>query len=94
MRTRAKFRCNTVEQSSTAPVDAQRYNGPDQPATTVKTWPRTYRFTASYDESIPEDQRYARYTPSGSLTITVDNPAVEFELGKSYYLDITPADEG
>jgi hypothetical protein len=46
-----------------------------------------------YDESIPEDQRYAKATPSGTLTITVDNPAVVFEPGASYYLDITPADE-
>lgn len=53
---------------------------------------RVYRFSAEYDTSVPEDVRYAKYTPSGSLSITVDNPAVTFEPGRSYYLDITPAD--
>lgn len=52
---------------------------------------RAYRFTAEYDASLPEDRRYARYTPSGELRIVVTNPAVSFELGASYYLDITPA---
>ncbi|MEU9888660.1 hypothetical protein [Sphaerisporangium sp. NPDC051011] len=56
------------------------------------TGPRVYRFQPQYDASIPEDQRYARYTPSGELRITVDNPAVSFEPGRAYYLDFTPAD--
>lgn len=75
---RAKFRCMSVETFSTsvAAPDGQR----------------TYRFSAEYDESVPEDQRYARYTPMGSLSITVTNPAVLFEPGKSYYLDFTPVE--
>lgn len=52
-----------------------------------------YRFAAQYDDSIPEDQRFSRYTPSGSLSITVDNPSVVFVPGKSYYLDFTPAEK-
>lgn len=51
-----------------------------------------YRFSAVTDQSTPENQRYARYTPSGELRIYVDNPAVVFEPGKDYYLDFTPAD--
>ncbi|MBT2418376.1 hypothetical protein J7F01_41080 [Streptomyces sp. ISL-22] len=47
---------------------------------------------AMYDPEPPEDQRYAKATPSGSLTIAVDNPAVIFEPGKQYHLDFTPAD--
>lgn len=54
---------------------------------------RFYEFTAVYDDGTPENKRYAKYTPSGRLEITVDNPAVEFELGKDYYLDFTPVDE-
>lgn len=50
----------------------------------------TYKFQAMYDPSIPEERQYAQYTPSGSLTIHVDNPNVHFETGQSYYLDITP----
>lgn len=65
---------------------------------TVKRWSnnadgqRVYEFTAVYDDGTPENQRYAKYTPSGRLEITVDNPAVEFELGKDYYLDFTPVE--
>ena len=78
MPVRAKFRCN---------AETRRKWGPDDQQTT-----RSYDFTAMYDPEAPEDQRYASATPSGSLTIQVDNPAVTFEPGKSYYLDVTPAD--
>jgi len=54
---------------------------------------KQYSFAPVYDTSIPEDLRYSKYTPSGSLTLHVDNPAVNFELGKQYYIDITPAGE-
>lgn len=54
---------------------------------------RTYRFSAVYDDGIPENQRYAKYTPSGELRIQVDNPAVSFEPGKAYYLDFTPVED-
>ncbi|MER5912308.1 hypothetical protein ABT124_17890 [Streptomyces sp. NPDC001982] len=91
--TRAKFRCHSVEQSTSAPVEVKRYTGAGQEPTGIMTWPRTYRFTAMYDTTVPEDQRYAQATPSGQLTIAVDNPAVVFEPGKSYYLDFTPVDE-
>jgi hypothetical protein len=53
---------------------------------------RSYEFQAMYDSETPEDQRYAKATPVGSLTIQVDNPAVTFEPGKSYYLDFTPVE--
>jgi hypothetical protein len=76
MPVRAKFRCHSVEQFSTAPGG-----------------PRTYRFGAMYDPAVPEDQRYAKYTPSGELRIQVDNPAVAFEPGKEYYLDFTPVEQ-
>lgn len=74
--TRAKFRCITESRS----------------AFVVEGDVRTYEFQAMYDADVPEDQRYAKYTPSGSLKITVDNPNVTFELGQQYYLDFTPAE--
>lgn len=51
-----------------------------------------FHFSAVGDDGIPENQRYHRYTPSGDLTITVDNPRVQsqFLLGDEYYLDFTP----
>jgi hypothetical protein len=54
---------------------------------------RRYTFAPRYDQSIPEDQNYAKSTPAGELWLLVDNPAVNFELGQQYYLDITPADD-
>jgi hypothetical protein len=74
--TRAKFRCISETRSA--------YN--------VEAGVRTYKFQALYDDTVPEDQRFAKYTPSGSLEISVDNPNVEFKLGVQYYLDITPAE--
>lgn len=51
-------------------------------------------FGARYDTSIPEDARFQQYTPSGNLEATISNPAAlaAIEVGKSYYVDITPAD--
>jgi hypothetical protein len=47
---------------------------------------------AVYDADQPDDQRYAKYTPVGELTMTVDNPVVSFEPGRQYYLDFVLAD--
>lgn len=49
-------------------------------------------FTAINDVSTPENERFTKYTPSGTLRIAVDNPAVVFEPGSSYYLDFTKAE--
>lgn len=44
------------------------------------------KFTARYDENIPEDKKFNEYTPSGSIEMTVkDSVAKEYELGKPYY---------
>lgn len=54
---------------------------------------KVYSFMAAHDDGTPENQRYAKATPTGSLSITVDNPdAMSFEQGKYYYLDFTPAE--
>ena len=50
-----------------------------------------YQFNAVGADEVPENQRYHKYTPSGSLNITVNNPDVSFELGKMYYLDFSEA---
>lgn len=93
MTVRAKFRCTTVEHASDTPTEVKRYvQGAEEPLT-YSTWPRTFRFLAEYDPTVPEDQRYAQTTPSGSITIQVDNPAVIFTPGRSYYLDFTPVDD-
>ncbi|WP_395119651.1 hypothetical protein ACFCQI_01675 [Rhodanobacter sp. FW102-FHT14D06] len=55
---------------------------------------RTLKFSAQYDTSIPEDQRFQEATPSGTFEMLCTNPVAnaQFELGKAYYFDITPAD--
>lgn len=40
------------------------------------------------------NESWSKYTPSGKLEMAVTNPAgiEQFEIGKAYYLDFTPAD--
>ena len=48
-----------------------------------------------YDESgLDEDNTYAKFSPSGQLTLTVSNPALfgKFNPGEKYYLDFTKAE--
>ena len=54
---------------------------------------KNYTFQAVPADEIEENKRYHKYSPSGNLSITVDNPAVTFELGKSYYIDFVEAAE-
>lgn len=47
-------------------------------------------FAAVYDSAnVPEDNSYAKYTPSASFSMQVDNPAVIEQLapGKKFYVD-------
>lgn len=54
---------------------------------------RSFVFSAVYDPTVPEDERYARYTPYAKLEMTVDNPAVPWKPGETYYLDFTLVEE-
>lgn len=53
---------------------------------------RTIKLQPMYDTSIPEDQRFEKATPSGSLEMTVTNPAAldQLALGETFYVDFTP----
>lgn len=55
---------------------------------------RTLVLRPQYDTSIPEDQRFFSATPTGEMTMVVNNPAAlaEMELGKSFYVDFTPVE--
>lgn len=52
------------------------------------------KFSCEYDSTIPEDQRFQKATPTGSIEMQIDNPAAveQFALGKTYYADFTPAE--
>lgn len=56
--------------------------------------PRTVVLEPRYDESIPEDQRFAQATPSGRFEMNVDNPsAIEaMPVGQAFYVDFTPVE--
>jgi hypothetical protein len=45
-------------------------------------------------EGESEDNTYARYTPSASLNMTINNPdlAGKFNPGDTFYVDFTPAE--
>lgn len=89
MTVRAKFYCQTMESAYTQPVESTRWSAGKAEPSGEFSWPRTFRFNAQYDATIPEDVRYAKASPVGELRIQVDNPAVSFTPGKSYYLDFT-----
>lgn len=43
-----------------------------------------------------EDNSFARWTPSGSLSLTITNPALvgTFRVGQTFYVDFTEASQG
>lgn len=46
-------------------------------------------------DGVSEDNSFARWTPSGSLSMQVNNPALhgQFKIGDQYYLDFTKFDD-
>jgi len=53
---------------------------------------REITLRAQYDNTIPEDQAFTKYTPSGEFKFTIDNPAINdfYVPGQAYYLDLVP----
>ncbi|CAJ8171666.1 hypothetical protein ISF62_18295 [Burkholderia pseudomallei] len=51
-------------------------------------------FNCEYDNTIEEDRRFQKATPTGMLELQIDNPAAieQLVIGKAYYFDMTPAD--
>ncbi len=51
--------------------------------------------TGGYPEDgLDEDNTFAKWSPSGSLGLTITNPALwdQFKPGQKFYLDFTPAE--
>lgn len=50
------------------------------------------KLAPEYDHGIPEDQSFAKATPSGSFEMHTTNPAVLHLLqpGAEFYIDLTP----
>jgi len=54
------------------------------------------KFSTVYEQDADKDSenaRFTRATPWGEIRLGIDNPAAleQFEAGKSYYVDFTPA---
>lgn len=78
MNVRAKFQCQSINHILTHLPGEQ---------TAILT------FAPVYDNGNGENKTWSKYTPQGKLEMTVTNPDAvgAFEVGKSYYLDFTPA---
>lgn len=53
----------------------------------------SYQFHAVGKDGCPENESFFKWTPSGQLSIGCTNKDVSFEVGKEYYIDITPAQQ-
>lgn len=51
--------------------------------------------TPQYDPDIPDDQKFAKSTPSGEITMMVDNPLAleEFKPARAFYVEFKAVDE-
>lgn len=54
---------------------------------------RRIKLTAQYDQTIEEDRKFAKATPSAEIIMQVDNPTAiaALKLGGTFYVDFTPA---
>lgn len=52
------------------------------------------RLVPVYDDGKTDNASWSKWTPSGEIRLFVTNPGAiaQFEPGKTYYVDFTPAD--
>lgn len=93
MTVRAKFRLNFVKHYNqvVTRLKEDEEGNPRHVDETVEAC--DLNFMAVYNGS-PENKKFWEATPAGSLTLSTVNRAAweQFEEGKEYYLDITPAE--
>lgn len=55
----------------------------------------TVKLTAVPNDGTPENERFHRYTPSGSIEMFIDNPPAsdELKLGSTFYVDFTAVEK-
>lgn len=80
---RAKFRIGSIQRQ-----------GSGAQAQEIITMHAVSKSSPYGEDGLDEDNTYARYSPAGSLSLTVANPALigKFNPGETYYLDFTPVD--
>lgn len=74
-----------------------RYNGWEDTQYAADAKSRILKFSTIYDQTIPEDKKFQKATPSGEIKMQVDNPAVldkfgHEAIGKYFYIDFVPVD--
>lgn len=92
---RAKFRLNSYTTELHNKPGRREDGSPDWQNSTPEE-KRTLNFTPVTGNGDPEQEntKFWDATPSGSLQLGCVNPEAweHFEIGKSYYLDFTPAE--
>jgi hypothetical protein len=88
MKVRAKFRCDSITHLITHIYDQDAKQSIPTPARTVKMSP-------VYGNGDPthENTKFWQASPGGALELNVVNAAAveQFEVGREYYVDFTPA---
>lgn len=85
---RAKMKLETITSS--------RYRAEDKFGEQSETLKFRAVAAKSYNsDGMDEDNTYAKFSPSGTIELTVANPALlgKFNPGETYYIDFTPVDE-
>jgi hypothetical protein len=85
---RAKFRCMGLKQIYVQTSE----QGPDG------KWipkPKTHDVVELAPVSDGANKTWSKYTPSGSISMTIDNPDAvgQFKIGGTYFVDFSPAPE-
>lgn len=73
MTIRSKFRLSSIVSTEFGPNYVQK----------------KYIFDTLYDDTIPEDRRFCKATPTGRIEMVIDNPTAQaaFVVGQDYYFD-------
>jgi hypothetical protein len=87
MTVRAKFYVHAITNNMVP-------TGSDEVSVTVQMSPVFASLPDNQGNAVEENRIFGKWSPSDSLQMQIRNPAAaaQFELGKSYYLDFTPAD--
>lgn len=59
-----------------------------------KSYAKIVKLSPRYDTSVEEDRRFQHATPSGEVSLNIDNPAITdtLNVGDLYYIDFTKID--
>lgn len=85
MSMRAKFYCNSIE---------EKFSGQDR-FWQVSMSPVYHDPDSPGGMSAPENEVFGKYTPSGSISMTIYNKAAlkGWKAGQTFYVDFTPAED-